>query len=201
MTLLIRNDNSKLLSKAEKRVTSNIDIFRKEFLEANSWAQRRDGVPLYLLDNLTTDEIKVAEAELIKIAGLKDDWPILGLGHIKSTNALPILYKLLYKSKGVMRVKIAHSIFKISQDSKMIDLVLEAMPKITGEYELIDVLYYLPGFKEERITDLHHCYTSHKEYLVAYNATRYLGLPTDEVVERFRKKKKQSSIWDKLFGR
>ena len=181
-------------------VMNNLDIFRKEYLEANTWAQRRDGIPLDLLDNLSDAEIKVAEAELIKAVSLRDDWPIVGLGHIKSKDAVPTLYELLGKSKGAMKVTIAHSIFQITEDAKMIEIVLETMPRITNEFELIDVLYYLPNFKDKRVTDLHHSYRHHKDYLVASNATRYLGLPTDGVVEKFRDKK-QRSFWDKLFGK
>ncbi len=182
-------------------MTNNLDIFRKEFLEANSWAQRKDGVPLDLLDNLTSEELQAAEIELIKVVSLKDNWPIVGLGHIKSKDALPTLYDLLDKSKGSMKVTIAHSIFQICQDNKMTEIVLETMPGITNQYELIDVLYYLPDFKDKRITELLNNYRNHKEYLVAYNATRFLGLPTDEVVEKYREKKKQRSIWDRLMGK
>jgi hypothetical protein len=182
-------------------VTNNLDKFRKEFLEANSWAQRKDGVPLDLLDNLTSEELKVAEIELINVVSLKDNWPIVGLGHIKSKDALPTLYGLLDKSKGSIKVTIAHSIFQICQDNKMIEIVLETMPRITNQYVLIDVLYYLPDFKDKRITELHNNYRNHNEYLVAYNATRYLGLPTDEVVEKFREKKNHRSIWDRLTGK
>lgn len=182
-------------------MTNNLDIFRKEFLEANSWAQRKDGVPLDLLDNLTEEELKIAEVELINVVSLKDNWPIVGLGHIKSKDALPTLYDLLDKSKGSMKVTIAHSIFQICQDTKMIEIVLETMPRITNQYELIDVLYYLADFKDKRITELHNNYRNHKEYLVAYNATRYLGLRTDEVVEKFREKKTHRSLWDRLTGK
>ena len=178
----------------------NLDIFRREYLGASTWAQRKDGVPLDLIDNLSIDELKVAEDELIKAASLRDDWPIVGLGHIKSKDALPKLVKLLSESKGTMKVKIAHSIFQISQDEKMKDIVVETMQQITGEFELIDALYYLSLFKDSRITELLHSYRNHKKYLVAYNATRYLGLSTDEVVEKFRNKEKPKSFWDKLFG-
>jgi hypothetical protein len=176
-------------SPSKNTLADNLEIFRNDFLGANSWPQRKDGVPLELLDNLSPDELKTAEHELIKAVSLRDDWPIIGLGHIKSKESLPILYNLLNKSKGAMKVIIAHSIFQISQDEKMKDLVLEVMPKITNEFELIDVLYYLPDFKDKRITDLHHSYCNHHKYLVAYNATRYLGLPTDEVVKKFREEK------------
>lgn len=182
-------------------MANNFDIFKKEFLEANTWEQRKDGVPLYLLDRLTNEELIAAEAELIKAASLHDDWAIVGLGHIKSKDAVPTLLKLLSRSKGAMKVKIAHSVFQISQDEKMKEIVLETVPKITGEHELIDVLYYLSLFKDNRITDLLTSYTNHPKYLVAYNATRYLGFPTDEVVVKFRNKEKPKSFWDKLFGK
>jgi hypothetical protein len=181
-------------------VASNLDIFRKEYLEANTWAQRRDGIPLELLDNLSNEELKIAERELINAASLHDSWPIVGLGHIKSKDSLSTLHQLLEKSTGAMKVKIAHSIFQISHDEHMKEIVLETMPTITSKYELIDVLYYLPKFKDERITKMHHAYRNHKDYLVVYNATRYLGLPTDEVVERFKKKDKRKGLWERLFG-
>lgn len=164
----------------------NIDLFRKDFLEANTWAQRKDGVPIDLLDNLTKAELKIAETELIHALSLRDDWPVIGLGHIQSKAALPKLYELLKDSNGPMKVTIAHSIFQICQDAQMIDIVLHTMLVITNPFELIDILYYLPDFNNKSITELHHGYCNHTDYLVAYNATQSLGLPTDEVIERFR---------------
>ena len=38
---------------------SNLDIFRKDYLNANTWAQRKDGVPLELLNNLERLEKKL----------------------------------------------------------------------------------------------------------------------------------------------
>ena len=180
-------------------MTNNLDIFRREFLGANTWAQKKDGVPLELLDNLSVDELKTAESELIKAANLDDTWPILGLGHVKSTQALPILYNLLDKSTKGFKVAIAYSIFQISNDQKMVDIVLQELPKITDQYELIDVLYKLPVFKDEKITALLNNYRDHKEYLVAYNATRALGLSTDEVVRKARQQNEKKSFWKKIF--
>ena len=169
-------------------MSSNIEIFLKDFLGASTWGQRKDGVPLDLLDNLTPDELKTAELELIKSANLGDTWPIIGLGHIKSTQALPALYSLLDESKQSFKVTIAYSIFQICKDEKMIGIVLQELPKITNQYELIAVLYMLPAFTDDRISVLLNNYRDHKEYLVAYNATRALGLSTDEVVKKFSAK-------------
>lgn len=177
-----------------------MDIFRQEFLGANTWAQRKDGVPLDLLDKLSADELKTAEAELIQSANLGDSWQIIGLGHIKSVKALPTLYKLLDQSENGMKVTIAHSIFQITGDSKMVDIVLSEVPKITSQYELINVLYMLPDFKDEKTSTLLDNFRSDKEYLVAYNATQALGLPTDAVVAKFRQPDKPKGFWKKLFG-
>ncbi|WP_114789987.1 hypothetical protein U0035_11750 [Niabella yanshanensis] len=166
----------------------NIDLFRKDFLNANTWAQRKDGVPIDVLDKLTKEELKIAEAELINIVSLKDHWPVIGLGYIKSKSALSKLYDLLNSAEGPMKVTIAHSIFQICRDTKMADIVLNTMPTITNPFELIDILYFLPDFKDENITELHHNYRNHTDYLVAYNATQSLGLSTDEVVKKFRDK-------------
>lgn len=182
-------------------MTNTLDIFRKEFLEANTWEQRKDGIPLDLLDNLTEEELKIAETELIKVLSLDDSWPIVGLGHIKSKDALPKLSDLLDRSNGSMKVTIAHSIFQICQDVRMIDIVLNTMPRITNQFELIQVLYYLRDFKDKRVEELHDKYRNHKEYLVAYNATQSLGLSTKEVVNKFRKNKMTRNLWARLLGK
>jgi hypothetical protein len=146
------------------------------------------------LDNLTPEERKTAEAELIKTAHSGDTWQLLGLGHMKSTDALPTLYSLLGKSREGIKVTVAHSIFQICNDPKMVDIVLEEVPKSSAPFELIDILYLLPAFKDRRVTALLHSYRDHKEYLVAYNATRALGLPTDDIVNRFRNEDRHKSI-------
>lgn len=180
-------------------MTDNLEIFRKEFLNANTWAQRKDGVPLDLLDNLSAEELQTAELELIQAATLNDTWPIIGLGHIKSKDSLPTLYALLVKSTKQVKVSIAHSIFQICADNKMIDVVLEEAHQIIDPYELISILYMLPSFKDERVNLMLNNFRAHKDYLVAYNATRHLGLPTDEVVEKFSKPKAKRKWWQIKF--
>jgi len=190
-------------------LTDNLEIFRRDFLNANTWAQRKDGVPLYLIDKLTPEECKVAGAELIKVIHPGDPWPIIGLGYMKSSDSLPKLYKLLTNSSKNMKVTIAHSIFQICQDSKMIDIALEETPEITNPTNLIDILYLLPDFNDERVNAMLNNFRDHQEYLVAYNAARALGLSTDEVVEKFRSTsssternlpKAKIKWWQKIFG-
>jgi hypothetical protein len=169
-------------------MTDNLVKFRTDFLNANSWEQRKDGVPLNLLDNLSDEEKPIAEKELINVLSLKDTWPIIGLGHIKSIDSLPILYKLFSKSKKHIKIILAHSIFRICGDIEMIKQVLIEIPKVTNTYEIIDILYILPDFGDERINKILKDFCDHKEYLIAYNATRALGLSTDAIVDKFRNK-------------
>ncbi|NAY91101.1 hypothetical protein GTQ34_04140 [Muricauda sp. JGD-17] len=166
--------NKTIANKIES-MSDNLKIFRDEYLNANSWGQRKNGVPLDLLDNLSNEELEVAEKELIEKLSLKDDWPIHGLGHIKSQKALPKLYNLLQKSKKGMKVSIAHSIFQISKDEEMINVILTEMPKLKHWSEIIHKLYLLPTFKDEKIDALLNSYREHKDYLVAYNATQAMG--------------------------
>ena len=170
-------------------MNDNLKIFRSEFLNANTWAQRKEGVPLDLLDNLTEDELKIAEKELIEVLSVQDDWPILGLGHIKSKIGLSKLYELLPLSKKGIKIAIAHSIYQICADKEMIEIALTEIPKISNQYELIEILYLLNNLPDDRIKKTLNAFREHKEYLVAYNATRVLGFSTDKVVEKFRNKK------------
>lgn len=167
---------------------NNLEIFRREYLHANTWAQRKEGVPLDLLDKLSAEELLHAEEDLIAVASVGDTWPIMGLGHIKSEKALPKLYELLSKSDKNIKVTIAHAIFQICSDPEMIEIVLKEVPKINDWYQMIDILYLLPDFKDSRITHLIEELAHHSEYLIAYNATRVLGRSTNDVVKRFRDK-------------
>jgi hypothetical protein len=167
-------------------MVNHLDSFRKEFLDANTWSQRREGIPLELLDNLSKEELSIAADELLAAVDVNDTWPTLGLGHIKSTKALPRLYEVLGKTERAVKITTAYAIFQICQDQQMIAIVLQELPRTKNIYELISVLYLLPNFKDDKILSLLNDYRRHKDYLVAYNATVALGLSTDTVVRKFR---------------
>lgn len=182
-------------------MSAAFEYFQRDFLHANTWNQRKDGVPLSLLDRLTPDERLLAEDQLIEAAGSDDSWPILGLGHLRSKKALPVLRALLEKCRLGMKIYVAFAIFQITGEVEMVDVVLEELPKINNEYALIDILWWLPAFRDRRITALLEQYTHDKRYLVAYNATRNLSRSTDEVIERYRKERKPPSWLKKCFSR
>lgn len=178
-------------------MSDNLKIFREEYLNANSWAQRKDGVPLDLMDNLSDAEKEIAEKELIDNLSIKDDWTIMGLGYLKSQRGLKKLYDLLPTSKKGMKVTIAHSIFQICADKKMVEIAVTEIPQISNQYELIHIIYLLRDFKNDKVNEILNDLRNHKEYLVSYNATQAMGLSTDSVVEKFRKKK-SGGFWSKL---
>ena len=162
------------------QLSQNLMLFYSEFLHANTWAQRKDGVPLELLGNLTAEELEIAERELISAAGLNDTWPIRGLGYIRSTASLSKLYGLLERSKGMMSVFLAHAIYSICHDEKMIGItmaetrsLIKKLPR--KEYELMDVILLLPDFQNEQINQVLSSLCGSRYDLIAYNAARVSG--------------------------
>jgi hypothetical protein len=141
----------------------------------------------------------IAEGELISNVALKDDWPVLGLAHIKSQAALPVLYSVLERAKGYMKVAIAYSIYSICRDEKMIDVVLAELPKVNNSFGLIDIVHLLPVFQDIRVKEQLEEYRHHKDFLVAYNATVAMGLSTDGLVTEYRNKSNTRGFWSRIF--
>jgi len=157
-------------------MSKEFQAFYKGFMKADTWAVRKEGVPLELLDKLTNDEKIMAEQILIENANVGDSWQIIGLGYLKSEKSLIKLYRLLSKAKKEMKVIIAHSIYQICEDPKMIEIALTETKKLKNWYEIIDILYMLPDFNDEKVNKMLVEFCSHKEYLVSYNAKRALGI-------------------------
>ena len=143
-----------------------------------------------IIDSLSEEERGQVETALIhKLSQQSDDLLIVTtLGYLKSHKSLDILYGLLNNAKSIAMVIIASSIYEIAKDEKMIAIALEACEPLTNWWDLTGVFYYLAKFKNQRTDDFIRKYFDHKEYLVAYNATRAMGLPTDPVVKKFREK-------------
>ena len=178
-------------------MSQNLTNFRTYFLNAYTWSERKDGIPLHLLDNLEDEDLKIAEQELINNLSLRDDWPILGLGHIKSKKSLSKLYELLSESKKEQKISIALAIFKICADSKMIDITFEEMVKVKDTYSLIHIVYLLVEFENDKINQFVANLRKHNNYLVAYNASSALKLPIAPIVEKFSKNNSKT-IFEKI---
>jgi len=153
--------------------------FLDQFLGANDWPFRKDGCPVELLDELSQDERQLAENELLKQLKPGNDWPVRGLGHIRSKAALPKLEKLLKETKSSMRACVALAIWKINKDKLMCEIVLEESHKCYTDddnsiktFEMIDIIFFLAELpfdsSRNRITEL----KESKNYLISYNAQR-----------------------------
>ncbi len=101
-----------MVEQEQQVMSASFAQFEKDFIHANTWPQLKDGVPTYLLDQLSPDEKGIAEDRLIELLGEKNSWPALGLGHLRAEKALPALYALLEKCKQTM--VIFSSLFHLS---------------------------------------------------------------------------------------
>lgn len=134
----------------------------------------------------------IAARELCDAAVAGDSWHVSGIGHLKSKESLPRLYSLLDEGGPGFKIATAHSIFLINRDPSMIRIAIHETARIESLSELIDVIYLLPGFHDTKINKILEELRTHTEYLIAYNATRALGYPTDELVQKFRNLSGQS---------
>jgi hypothetical protein len=158
--------------------------FDRCFLNANyCWAERKDGVPLELLDKLNPEEKERAEEALISRLSTGDSWPARGLGHLRSQNALGRLRRLLPKAKGSVRAAIALAIWQIDGDARMADELLAlSRSDYTDDsdssktFTMIDIIYCLAYLSSETVTKRLEELTQSKNYLLSYNARRAIKL-------------------------
>ncbi len=162
---------------------SNYQKFADGFLNAYSWPERKEGPPIELLDVLDADERSRAEDVLIaRLSSWRDDWPIIGLGHLRSKKSLPFLKKILRNARGSMKAHIATAIWKISSDPKMLDVVIRcSYPSIFSRlypfktFSQIDIIYCLAEFNNARAVNRLKELQNDTDYLVSYNAKRALN--------------------------
>jgi len=158
--------------------------FDRCFLNASySWPERKDGVPLELLDKLNPEEKQEAEEALISRLSTGDSWPARGLGHLRSQSALGPLRRLLPKAKGSVRAAIALAIWQIDGDPQMADeLVALSRSDYTDDsnsantFTMIDIIYCLAYLSLETVTQRLEELTQSKNYLISYNAKRAIKL-------------------------
>ncbi len=170
---------------------TNIDKLVEKIIPYPADREHRDGFSNeQIIDNLNKEEREQIETVLLdKVLERPDDLLIVTtLGYLKSHKSLDILHKLLSTAKSAEKIIIASSIYKIVKDEKMVDVALEASETLTNWWDLINVFYDLAKFKNQKTDDFIRKFFDHKEYLVAYNATQAMGLPTDPVVKKFREK-------------
>jgi len=150
--------------------------------------QSRNGFSnIHLINELTDSEKEDLECILIEKILYTDDDKIDALivetlAYLKSKKALPILRdKLIKSSDDMCKLIIASSIYDIDKKNiDMIDIAISLVRKIDNindayyVYKLAFTFSYLAKFEVSKINDVIKEYTKHKEYLVSYNAERFL---------------------------
>jgi hypothetical protein len=160
----------------------------KEIIPPSDYQHREGFNNEPILDKLTANEKRLVEDELLclllKETGKDIDTLIVEtLAYLKSEKSLPVLKKLLSGDISDMdKLVIATSIFEISGEKEMTNVAISSFKKISQRkdvyyiYGLISAFYYLAKFRDPQINQVIEGYTNHKEYLVSYNAKRYLDL-------------------------
>lgn len=143
--------------------------------------------------SLSEQEKLEVEDRLIKMLSNSND-ELIGetLVILKSKKALPILNDKLSKAKKPsLKIIWASYINEIEGGSdQMKNIAFEELKKVSGSYTLIEVFYYASRFNDSRINNEIRKFINHKDYLVAYNARKYLGLSTKEIQGRRLKNEK-----------
>lgn len=152
--------------------------FAEAFLQPGSWATRKDGCPLELLDALTPEEKHHAERALLAALG-GDSWHVQALGRLRAESALPALRAMLATATAELAGHVAVAIWKIAGDSNMPGRVLELSrvhytedPKSSKTFTMIELTYCLAEMRtadtDARIVELR----SSGNYLIQWNASR-----------------------------
>lgn len=161
---------------------SAYQAFVQDFLQANDWAQRRDGVPLDLLDALHNDDLERAEDAMLKrLSECNDDWPVIGLGHIKSKRAVEPLLDQLESAARVRAAAIGAALWKITGKDRFVEPVLKASKdayqdndRQAQSYDMLEIIVSLAAFPHTAVTERLEQLLKSKNSLIAYNAKEAL---------------------------
>ena len=150
--------------------------FERDFLNANSWPQRKDGFPADLLEALSPEERQRAETILLERLDGRDDWPILGVALLGSKRAIPVLEQLLKQtSTPALRALTARALFELTGDTSLEVHPARLATDVNAFWGTrIDAIYHLARFRTATAQVTLESLQDDSEYLVAYNAKRAL---------------------------
>lgn len=135
----------------------------------------------------TLNEIERADIEsklinLLQSSKEVDNLIVDTLAYMKSKNSLVTLKSLIKKQLPVIEtLSIACAIYEIDNDESMIDLAIKNFEKITDNYTIMASFYYLFKFNNDRLDNIIKKFLNHKDYLVSYNAKRFIDLRTSQI--------------------
>jgi HEAT repeat protein len=166
----------------------DIDKLVNEIIPSVVDRLRNDSNNIPIIDALTREQRKLVEQALIKKLELQkpeevDTLIVETLGYLKSAAAVTLLKNLLDAGNNyVIKLRIATAIFEIEKDEAMIDIAIRSVKQIDNKndahykYKLPSALYYLAKFKNEKTNQILQDYISDPDYIISYNAKRYLIL-------------------------
>lgn len=154
-------------------MTAAWDAFEREFLGANSWAQRKDGFPGELLDALGPEEKLRAEEILLERLDGSDDWPIRAMGWLGCVRAVSRLRGLLEHELATIRAFAATAIYDLTGDAALEGIVrgIAADPQLAWMMRL-DAVYCLGHFATDSARRALKALEGDPDYLISYNAKR-----------------------------
>jgi hypothetical protein len=170
-----------MTSKGSKSM--NIEEIVKKVIPPSDYKHRNGFNNRWVIDNLTEDERKLLEDGLLKkLDELSEDTLIIdSLAYLKSEKAISYITRLLKASeKPDLRIFLSAALFEINGDRSLIDPTIKDLGLIENKndpyyvYSLISIFQYLIKFKDPIVNYHILQYTTHKEYLVSYNANRVL---------------------------
>ena len=132
----------------------------------------------------TLNEIERADIEsklinLLQSSKEVDNLIVDTLAYMKSKNSLVTLKSLIKKQLPVIEtLSIACAIYN---DESMIDLAIKNFEKITDNYTIMASFYYLFKFNNDRLDNIIKKFLNHEDYLVSYNAKRFIDLRTSQI--------------------
>jgi hypothetical protein len=135
----------------------------------------------------TLNEIERADIEsklinLLQSSKEVDNLIVDTLAYMKSKNSLVTLKSLIKKQLPVIEtLSIACAIYEIDNDESMIDLAIKNFEKITDNYTIMASFYYLFKFNNDRLDNIIKKFLNHEDYLVSYNAKRFIDLRTSQI--------------------
>jgi hypothetical protein len=135
----------------------------------------------------TLNEIERADIEsklinLLQSSKEVDNLIVDTLAYMKSKNSLVTLKSLIKKQLPVIEtLSVACAIYEIDNDESMIDLAIKNFEKITDNYTIMASFYYLFKFNNDRLDNIIKKFLNHEDYLVSYNAKRFIDLRTSQI--------------------
>jgi hypothetical protein len=176
----------------------DINQLLKEIIPPADYQHRNGFSNEHIILSLSESEKNEIEQQLIKMLEKNDD-NLIGetLAIMRSINSLPVLRKRLSLSKRPSsRIIWASYINEINNgDEEMKQIVLNEFDNVSEKYSLISIFHYLSQFRDPRISEKIRNFINHKDYLIAYNARRCLGIDTSEIVKREQNKNKTKVWW------